>query len=167
MRPRDPAWRLSAAAFLLAATIIPPAAADKPCSPADMASAEKAIDNVTSWAALDRAVRDFGHCDRGRAAELFTEALLRVVIDGWPKIGEAEPFLGPDSPFREWTTRHLSSSALSKEDSESVRGLAKSSCPAGRAQLCEYFREALEFGKPLVMPTPIEIAKPPAPTGKK
>jgi len=65
--------RPSAAAFLLAAAVFPAAAADKPCSEAD-----KAIDGVTSWPALQKAAADFGHCDKGPTADLFTEAVLRV-----------------------------------------------------------------------------------------
>ena len=43
MRPNAPAWRPSVAALLCAASLLPAAAADKPC-----AEAGKAIDGVTS-----------------------------------------------------------------------------------------------------------------------
>lgn len=40
--------------------MIPAAAADKPCN-----DAGKAFDAVTSWPALQKAVADYGHCDKG------------------------------------------------------------------------------------------------------
>jgi len=59
---------------------------------------------VTSWAALQRVVHDYGHCDKGPAKDLFTEAVLRVVISGWPKVGDAGRFSRRTRPSRPgWT----------------------------------------------------------------
>ena len=147
MRPNDRAWRLSAAAFLLAAAVLPAAAADKPCSSADAAKAEKAIDQVTSWPALQKAVRDFRHCDQGQAAEYFSEALMRVLISGWLQVGEAEAILDKDTAFRDWLMARLASPLLAKDDADSIRGLAKNNCPKGRDKLCADLRAGLEAGK--------------------
>lgn len=157
MRPRDLAWRPSAAAFFLAAAIFPAAAADKPCSDAD-----KAIDGVTSWSALQKAVADFGHCDKGPTADLFTEAILRVVISGWPKVGDAGPILDKDAAFRGWLMTRLSSPALSTQDSAEIRDLAKSSCPKGQQKVCGDLLSAVEMGRALSAPELMQIAPAPA-----
>ncbi len=147
MRPRDPAWRLSAAAFLLAATVVPATASDKPCTGAD-----KAADAVTTWAALQKAVADFGHCDKGRTAEIFTEAILRVIISGWQKVGDAGPILEKDAQFRSWLTKRLSSPTLPTQDSGEIRDLAKQSCPKGQDKVCGDLLSAVEMSRAIAAP---------------
>jgi hypothetical protein len=158
MRPTDREWRLSAAAALLAATVLSAAAADKPCSEAD-----KAFDAVTSWAALQKAVGDYGHCDKGKTAETVTEALLRVVIGGWPKVGEAGPILERDAAFRSWLGRRLSSPDLPPEDSREIRDLAKASCPKGQDKVCAEILSSVEMGRALTAPDLLLLPPPAAP----
>ena len=171
MPTRDRAWRRSAAALLLAAAALPAAAADKPCTKEDAALAEKAIDSVTSWAALQRVVRDYGQCDAGPARAQFSEALLRVVIDGWPRLADARPILDADKPFQEWAMTRLGSASIAAEDAQAIRDLAKASCPKGQSRTCEDLLAALEANKPLAplqMMAPVKPAAPaPADAGKK
>ena len=155
MRPNDRAWRLSAAAILLAAAALPAPAADKPCTGAD-----KAFDGVTTWAALQKAVLDYGHCDKGPTAEIVTEALLRVVISGWPKVADAGPILEKDATFKSWLNRRLSSPDLSTQDTAEIRDLAKASCPKGQEKVCAALLEPIEMGRALSAPE--LIALPPA-----
>jgi hypothetical protein len=160
MPTRDRAWRRSAAALFLAAAALPATAADKPCTKEDAALADKAIDSVTSWAALQRVVRDYRHCDTGPARATFSEALLRVVIDGWPRLADAQPILDKDEAFRDWVSTRLGSPAIGAEDAQAIRDLAKANCPKGQSRTCESLLSALEAGKPL--PT-IQFAPPPKP----
>lgn len=147
MRPRDRARRLSAAAILLAAAAFPAAAADKPCTGAD-----KAFDGVTSWHALQKAVADYGHCDKGPTADVVTEALLRVVISGWPKVAEAGPILEKDAAFKSWLNRRLSSPDLDTRDTAEIRDLAKASCPKGQDKVCSEILSAVEMGRAISAP---------------
>ena len=128
MRPRDRAWRLSAAAVLLAAADLPAAAADKPCTGAD-----KAFDGVTSWAALQKAVDGLRPLRQGPdRRRSFTEAVLRVVIGGWPKVGDAGPYPRQGRGLQEAGSRgSLSSTDLSTQDSAEIRDLAKIELPQG------------------------------------
>ncbi len=151
--------------MLLAAFALPAAAADKPCTEAD-----KAFDGVTSWAALQRAVHDYGHCDKGKTAETVTEALLRVVIGGWPKVGDAGPLLDKDAGFRNWLDRRLSSPDLAPEDSREIRDLAKSSCPKGQDKVCSTILSSVEMGRAISAPELIQLqpaAPAPAPAPAK
>jgi hypothetical protein len=160
MRPNDRAWRLSAAALLLAACVVPAAAADKPCAEAD-----KAFDGVTSWQALQKAVADYGHCDKGPTADVVTEALLRVVISGWPRIAEAGPILEKDAAFKSWLNRRLSSPDLDTRDSGEIQSLAKGSCPKGQDKVCSEILSAVEMGRALSAPD-LMLISPPAPAKK-
>jgi hypothetical protein len=161
MRPNDRAWRLRAAALLLAAAAFPAAAADKPC-----AGADKAIDGVTSWGALQKAVQDYGHCDKGPTADVFTEAMLRVIISGWHQVGDAEPIFEKDPAFRGWLNRRLSSPALSSQDTAEIRDLAKASCPKGRQKICADLLSVVEMGRSMSAPE-ILLLPPPEPAKGK
>lgn len=162
MRPRDRAWRLSAAAILLAATAFPAAASDKPCTGAD-----KAFDSATSWAALHKAAADFGHCDKGPTRTIVTEAVLRVVIGGWPKVGEAGPYLEKDAAFKKWLERKLSDTDMPGEDSAEIRDLAKNSCPKGQDKVCAEILSAVQSGRALSAPEMLQlIPTEPAPAKK-
>jgi hypothetical protein len=156
MQPNVQAWRLSAAALLVATAASAALAADKPCG-----DAGKAIDRVTSWAALEKATQDYGHCDKGPTAEAFTEALLRVYISGWPKVADAGPILEKDAAFKSWLNRRLSSPDLSAEDTREMRDLAKSSCPKGQEKVCAEFLSSVEMGRALSAPD-LMLLPPPA-----
>ena len=43
--------------------------AQKNCSPGDAAAAQKAIDKIVTWPNLEKAWRDYGHCDSGPVSE--------------------------------------------------------------------------------------------------
>ena len=126
----------------------------------DCARADASIDRVTTWPALAQAFRDFRACDKGPTAELFTEALLRVVIGGWPKLPEAGPAFAAEPAFREWALRRLRSPDLPKDDAESVRDLARGSCPKGQEKLCTDLAAAAEMSRASASPDLIVI--PPA-----
>lgn len=151
--PRN--WRSLAGALLIAA--VPSIAS---AQAVDCAKADAAIDRVTTWPALAQAVKDYRACDKGPTAELFTEALLRVVVGGWPKIAEAEPVFAADPTIREWALRRLRSPDLPKDEAESVRDLAKGSCPKGQAKLCADLAAAAEMSRASASPDLIVI--PPA-----
>jgi hypothetical protein len=157
MHPKDRAWRLSAAAFLLAAAVVPAAAADKPCSEAD-----KAFDGVTSWSALQKAVQDYGHCDKGKTADTVTEAILRVIISGWPKVAEAGPILDRDAAFKSWLHNRLTSPDLSPQDTAEIRDLAKASCPKGAEKVCATLLADVELSRAISAPELLQLTPAPA-----
>lgn len=135
-----------------------------PAQAQDCAKADAAIDRVTSWLALAQAVRDYRACDKGPTSETFTEALLRVLIGGWPKVAEAAPAFASDPAFRDWTLSRLRNPTLPREDAETVRDLAKGSCPKGRETLCADVAAAAESGLPMAPPVPAP-SPPAAPKG--
>lgn len=142
--------------------VVPAAAADKPCTPADKAAAEKAIDGVTAWVAFDKSFRDFGHCDTGNVATLFTEAMMRVLIDGWPTVGVGDEVLVQNPAFREWLMKRLRSPELNKDDSAAIRDLAKQSCPKGHDKVCAELLSAVESGRQISSPDLLQWPSAPA-----
>src|SRR6185436_9076080 len=94
--------------FLLLLASVAAFAQDKPCSPAESAAAEKSVDRVVNFASLYKAFQDYRHCDRGPVADLFTEALLRCIVE-WKGI---EGLAGPmekDAAYRSFVYKHLQS----------------------------------------------------------
>jgi len=108
-------------------------AQDKPCSKSDAAAAQKAIDRVSTWPQLQKAFKDFRHCDSGAAGDLYTETLLRLTVE-WKAV---DAFVAEmqDADFKAFVYRHLKSPAA-KEELDSVYSRAKKSCPAKHEAFC-------------------------------
>lgn len=159
MRPDVPAWRHSAALLLLAFATAA-GAADKPCSKADAANAEKTIDRVLTWPAMHKAWKDYGHCDTGTVADLYTEALLRLIVGNWPKVAELEPSFTNDLAYREWILARISGGALPKGDVDDVHDLTQNNCPKAQKRMCDTLHEAAEKGQAKVAPAAPKPAAP-------
>ena len=124
-------------------------AQDKPCTPAESAAAEKAVDRVVNWEQLYKAYLDYRHCDKGTVEEVFTEALLRCIVE-WKGIdGLAKP-MEKDSGYRAFIVRHLAS-PQAKADADSVYSRAKMSCPKGLDGFCAQIADVV---KPATAPAP-------------
>lgn len=108
-------------------------AADKPCSPADASTAEKMVDRVVNWDQLYKAFKDYGHCDQGPVAEVYTDALLRCLVEWKGVEGLANP-MEKDPAYRDFVVRHLKTA--SKADADAVYSRAKMSCPKGMDLFC-------------------------------
>ena len=147
---------LPALALALCATAF---GADKPCTKADAANAQKALDRAVSWASLEGAVKDFGHCDAGELVEQFNEGLLRMLVSGWKNIGTLGPIFERNPTFKDWVLGRLAGDQIAKDDKEDVRGLAKNSCPSGRNALCQQILEAASSA-PGAPPAPAPAAAP-------
>jgi hypothetical protein len=160
MRPDVPAWRPSAALLALCLAIAAPAMAQKTCTKADSAAAEKAIDRVLAWPAMHKTWKDYGHCDTGQVADLFTEALLRLIVGNWPKIAELEPTFSSDVPYREWILARIAGGAMAKGDVDDVHDLTQNSCPKSQKRLCEALHDAAEKAQGKGAPPPPKPAAP-------
>jgi len=152
--------RLSRVALSLAftAAVASAQAADKPCTPADKARADKGIDNVITWAQMQKAYIDFAHCDTGEIGELFTEALLRLIVE-WKHVEAFDAAMQKDAQFKEFVYAHLKSPAA-KDDRLAIYSRAKLSCPKGLDSLCAGLVEATN---PSATPPAAPAAAPPAP----
>jgi len=112
--------------------------ADRACSKADAANAQKAIDRVFNWEQLRRAQQDFGHCDSGEVGDAFSDALLRQLVD-WKDVPGLAKAMG-DASFRQFVLAHLR--AAPREDRDAVYSRAKASCPAGQDAFCGEIADA-------------------------
>jgi hypothetical protein len=146
-------------------------AADRPCTPAELKAAEKAADQIVNWTQLYRAYKDYGHCDTGTVSELFTEALLRCIVDWKNMEGLAKP-MDQDREYRAFVYRHLGAPEA-KGDLGAIHSRAKMSCPKGLDAFCAELISAVKPLQPLQAapapkaPAPPAPASPPAAPPKK
>lgn len=123
------AWLVAAIALASGAT-----AADKPCTGADAAEAEKAIERVVNWSGLHKAWQDYRHCDTGPVADVYTDALLRLVVE-WKNVDVFASTVQKDAQFKAFVHAHLRSPAA-KDDREAVHSRVTLSCPKGMDAFC-------------------------------
>jgi hypothetical protein len=128
---------LTGAVLLVAGAAI---AADKPCTKADAAAAEKSIDRVSTWPQLHKAWQDYRHCDKNSIEELYTDALLRLMVD-WKNVEALAGTMEKDAQYKEFVYAHLRSPAA-KDDLDAVYSRAKASCPKGQEAFCAELAEA-------------------------
>jgi hypothetical protein len=136
--------RVAACLASLAAFALGPAhAQDKPCTRADAANAEKAIERVVGWGQLHKAWQDYRHCDTGLNEELFTDAVLRLVVE-WREVEVVAESMGRDAKYKEFIHRHIGG-LTAMGDRPSIYSRAKASCPAKLEAFCA---ELAEVAKP-------------------
>jgi hypothetical protein len=133
-------------AILAACAAVGMAHAQKACSPADMAKAEKGVDQVVTWAHLHKAWRDWRHCDTGNVADVYTDAILRLMVE-WKNV-EALAEGMKDPEYANFIQAHLQSPAA-KDDLKDVRSRATNSCPKGHDAVCKQIAAATEGAKPV------------------
>jgi hypothetical protein len=122
------------AVVMFGAAALCAAAQEKPCPPAEATRAEQGVDRVVNWVQLYKAYQDYRHCDKGNVSELFTEALLRCIVE-WKNVeGLAKP-MEKDADYRAFVVKHLASPEA-KGDLNDVYSRAKMNCPKGLEAFC-------------------------------
>jgi hypothetical protein len=109
-------------------------AADKPCTKADAANAEKAVDRVLNWPQLQKAWQDYRHCDADKVAENFTDAVMRMMVD-WKAMDALAAAMQKDPEYKAFIYTHINSPAA-KDDHEMVYSRARTGCPKGLDEFC-------------------------------
>jgi hypothetical protein len=127
-------------AAILAAGAFAAQAQDKACTKPDSAAAEKALDRVVTWSQLQKAWQDYRQCDAGNVDALFTDALMRMLVE-WKTPDALAGSMDKDPAYAAFVMKHIKSPAA-KEDRESVYSRAKQSCPPNLSAFCEKIAEA-------------------------
>ena len=143
------------------------AAAQKPCTKADEANANKAIDRITSWSTLNGTWKAYRHCDTGAVGELFTEAVLRLVID-WKNVDQLANAM-KDQDYNDFIVKHLRSPEA-KADAPDVYSRTKANCPKNLEAFCKDIAAAVKEETKAAAPAMPELMppiRPPAPAAEK
>src|SRR5262245_11286990 len=111
-----------------------PAMAQKDCGKSDAAAAEKAVDKVVNPRGLYKAFKDHGHCDKPPVEDVFTDAVLRLLVE-WKDADTLATDAQRDADYKQFLFKHVKSPAA-KDDRESIYSRAKSNCPMTQAPFC-------------------------------
>ncbi len=152
MKTRTPILLATLALAFAAAAV-----AQKPCTKADESAAMKAIDRISTWAALQSTWKSWRHCDQGPVGEQFTEAILRLVID-WKNVNQLADAM-KDADYNAFILAHLKSPEA-KGDAQDVYSRTKANCPRGLESFCKEMGEAVKEPPP---PPPAALPEPMAP----
>jgi hypothetical protein len=136
----------------------PAFAQEKACSPAESSAAEKAADRIVNWDQLYKTWQQYRHCDKGPVQEVFTEALLRCIVE-WKHVEGLSGPMEKDKDYRDFVYKHLSSPAA-KADVESVYSRAKMNCPKGMDAFCSQIATAVKPFAGMEMPATAPSAPP-------
>jgi hypothetical protein len=134
-------------------------AQDKPCTAADAKNAAKNVDLVMTWPQLQKAVKDYGHCDTGSIADVFTDTLMRLAVD-WKHV-DAFAACMKEPKFRAFVAAHLKSPAAG-DDRGAVYSRATMSCPKELDEFCADLAGMIKESKEPPKEPPKEPAKEPA-----
>jgi hypothetical protein len=128
-----------------AALAAAPAFAQKECSKADSAAAEKAVDRVVNPSGLYKAFKDYGHCDKPPVEDVFTDAILRLLVE-WKDADTVATDAQRDAGYKQFLHKHLKSPVVGKEDREAIFSRAKSNCPMTQGPFCAEVMEVVKGG---------------------
>jgi hypothetical protein len=148
------------AVTLFTLTLAGSAAAQKACSKAEEANAQKAIDRVSTFATLNATWKSFRHCDSGAIGEQFTDAVLRLVVD-WKGVNQLADQM-KDPEYNTFILNHLKSPEA-KPDAPDVYSRAKANCPKGLENWCKDIADAVKEppaankGPDPLLPTPTAL----------
>ena len=127
--------KISQVVLALVAALAMSAHAQKTCSAGDAAAAQKAVDKIVTWQNLEKAYRDYRHCDTGPVEDGFTDALMRLMV-GWKHVDVVSAAMAKDEEYKKWIYKHVMSPAA-KDDLEDVYALAKKNCPSSQQAFCD------------------------------
>ena len=128
--------RLAVAAAAFAAC---GAYAQKTCSTAESAAAEKALDRVVTWDVMFKTWSTYQHCDTGQAEDSFTDAFMRLAVE-WKNVDQFEKHYRADAQFKAFVHKHMKSLSA-KEDLKSLYSRVKQSCPPKNEAFCAELAE--------------------------
>jgi hypothetical protein len=134
----------SACIALSMAASLPALAADKPCTKADAAAGEKAIERVNNWGQMYKAWQDYRQCDTGAVADAYTDTLFRLFVE-WKGVDALAASMKKDAQYHDWVHARLKSPAA-KDDQPAVYSRVRASCPSGMDAFCSEIADSVKPG---------------------
>jgi hypothetical protein len=118
-----------------------PIAVAKTCSLTDSINAEKATDNLKSWADIyDAFVRHTPQCDDGGVAEGFSDRIVHLLASNWDALPKLNSLTKKDALFKPFILKHIDATA----DTNELRLIVKKS---NSECMVKYQRLCFQIGK--------------------
>jgi hypothetical protein len=106
------------------------------CATQDARDAEAESSVLSSWEAVYRAFRRYGHCDDGAISEGYSESIGRLLSSEWARVGRLDQLSKRDSQFRRFVLRHIDETVPSSY-LKRIESNAQGRCPSEASLLCQ------------------------------
>lgn len=108
----------------------------KECTQMEAYAAESVTDYLDSWKNVNRAFRDFGHCDDGGIAEGFDEAISLLWANQWQKLPEMLKYTKENKDFKKFIYKRIWSETIPAVRWQKILNKAKIKCPSDGNEFC-------------------------------
>ena len=127
---------LTPRALVVALTAIAlPSLASTDCSKFDEYAALRLVPYLTTWSNVALAHEEFRQCDDGAIAEGFSEMIVRLLVDQWPRLYELRRLTDKRSDLETFVLRHVNAT-LDQSDLKKLERLSRSKCTTPMQALC-------------------------------
>jgi hypothetical protein len=111
------------------------------CSASEERQAEKEIDALKTWGRIYRSYERFAHCDDGAVAEGYSDAVGKLLANGWRQFPDLVKLSKADNNFETFVVKHVDES-LPGDILQGISKNARSACPADAKGLCARIADA-------------------------
>src|SRR5438445_2135806 len=77
------------------------------CTEQDAIQAEKEADSLSDWDQVYRSYRMFSQCDDGAIAEGYSDAMSKLLTNGWNHFDRLLTLTKNDKPFQQFVMKHI------------------------------------------------------------
>lgn len=105
------------------------------CTIAEDSRADDAISRIKDWDSLYNVYSQFKNCDNGGTAELFDDAVIKILANNWSTTQRLVTLMSSDKDFGKFVISHISATGDLNE-LKRIQINAKSNCIPGSKSTC-------------------------------
>jgi hypothetical protein len=105
------------------------------CSRKDAIEADKDLDRLTSWAAVNRTFKRYRQCDDGGLAEGYSDAVAKLFANRWQTLRDFANLSQQNPEFERFVFWHIDTT-VDLVDAHAIIANARNHCPADLRALC-------------------------------
>lgn len=129
------------------------------CTTKDSIEAEEQDSNLKNWDGMYKSYKRFKQCDDGAVAELYSDAIAKLLTEDWKSIGELDRLISKDKNFGVFVIHHVDE-LMTFDQAQKMYENVRSRCPETVKKLCKRIEVRLnetptgtEEGKPEQVPS--------------
>lgn len=99
-------------------------------------AADKALDELSSWAAIYRTFRLYKQCDDGALAEGYSDKVVILLTQRWPTVEALSKLAQSNPQFGDFVLHHVDG-LMSPNEAKTIANNAEKHCPVGSNEMCQ------------------------------
>jgi hypothetical protein len=107
------------------------------CSQDEAIRAETATDKLKTWNSVYGFYKQFSHCDDGSIGEGISDAVAKLLANGWQSFGDFVQLASKDKAFESFVIRHVDETIDWNHDAPKIHQNARIHCPSNAVALCK------------------------------